>query len=249
MVAALGHVPAFERGDGNGGVDGDVGLLGQFLQRLANVFEGETRIPHSVEFVDDKDQGGDSEQGGQEGVATGLWQELKACFLPLEFARIHQDQGRIGARGCGHHVAGVLLVAWGVTDDEFSPLGGEVTVGYINGDALLALGRQAVGEQGQIGLPHALNTGQVVLQHRLGVDQQTANEGALAVVHRPTGDEFQSALGEVARRCRQGAGGAGMGVGHGQRFWVFWGAALTRGQGLIGNRDFFRNKVFSGRRS
>jgi hypothetical protein len=50
---------------------------------------------------------------------------------------------------------------------------------------------QAVGQQGQIGFTGALHTGQVVLQHGLGVDQQAADQRALAVVDRAAGDEFQ----------------------------------------------------------
>ncbi len=37
-------------------------------------------------------------------------------------------------------------------------VGGEVAVGHVDGDALLALGRQAVGQQGQVGLARLLVT-------------------------------------------------------------------------------------------
>ena len=50
----------------------------------------------------------------------------------------------------GHHVAGVLDVARGVGDDEFTRGRGEVAVGDIDRDALLALGAQAVGEQREV---------------------------------------------------------------------------------------------------
>ncbi len=52
----------------------------------------------------------------------------------------------------GHHVARVLDVAGRVGDDELPQWGGEVAVGDVDGDALLALGPQAVGEQGQVGV-------------------------------------------------------------------------------------------------
>ena len=55
--------------------------------------------------------------------------------------------------GAGGHVAGVLLVAGRVGDDELALVGGEVAVGDVDGDALLALGLEAVGEQGEIDLP------------------------------------------------------------------------------------------------
>jgi len=82
-------------------------------------------------------------------------------------------------------------VAGGVTDDELARGGSEVAVGHVDGDALLALGAQAVRQQGQVGLTRALHTRQVVLQHGLGVHQQAANQRALAVVDRAAGDEFE----------------------------------------------------------
>jgi hypothetical protein len=48
--------------------------------------------------------------------------------------------GEVGGRGAGGHVARVLLVARRVGDDELAPVGGEVAVGDVDGDALLALG-------------------------------------------------------------------------------------------------------------
>ena len=43
-----------------------------------------------------------------------------------------------------------LLVARRVGDDEFAPMRGEVAIGDIDGDALLALGREAVDEEGEV---------------------------------------------------------------------------------------------------
>ena len=56
---------------------------------------------------------------------------------------------------------------------------------------MLALGLQAVGEQGQIDLAAALDAGQLVLQHGAGIDQQAANQGAFAVVYAAAGDKAQ----------------------------------------------------------
>ena len=82
-------------------------------------------------------------------------------------------------------------MARSVANDELALLGAEIAVSHIDGDALLAFSRQAVGEQGQIGFTLALHTGQMVLQHGFGVNQQATNQGGLAVIHRATGDEFQ----------------------------------------------------------
>ena len=65
-------------------------------------------------------------------------------------ARVDQDHRQVGGRGAGDHVARVLLVARRVGDDELAPLGGEEAVGDIDGDALLALGGQAVDQQREI---------------------------------------------------------------------------------------------------
>src|SRR5256885_11974144 len=62
------------------------------------------------------------------------------------------DLGGVGAAGGGDHVARVLLMARRVADDELAAFGGEVAVGHVDGDALLAFGRQAVGQQRQVGL-------------------------------------------------------------------------------------------------
>jgi hypothetical protein len=57
---------------------------------------------------------------------------------------------KLAVAGAGGHVARVLLVAGSVGDDEFALVGGEIPVGDIDGDPLLALGLEAVGEESQI---------------------------------------------------------------------------------------------------
>jgi hypothetical protein len=84
----------------------------------------------------------DAEQRGDEAVAAGLGQHA--------LARIDQDHGKVRGRGAGDHVARVLLVAGRVGDDELALLGGEEAVGDVDGDALLALGAQAVDEQREV---------------------------------------------------------------------------------------------------
>ena len=95
-----------------------------------------------VHLVDGGDEVADAEQGGDVGVATRLGEDA--------FARIDEDDGEVCGGGAGGHVAGVLLVAGGVGDDELAALGGEVAVGDVDGDALLALGAEAVGELGEV---------------------------------------------------------------------------------------------------
>jgi hypothetical protein len=75
-------------------------------------------------------------------VAAGLGEHA--------LARVDQDDRQVGGGRGGDHVAGVLLVARRVGDDVLARAGGEVAVGDVDGDALFALGLQAVGEQRQV---------------------------------------------------------------------------------------------------
>ena len=82
------------------------------------------------------------QQAGDEGVAPGL--------LEHALAGVDQDDREVGRRGAGDHVAGVLNVPGRVGDDELALGRGEVAVGHVDRDALLALGAQAVGQQRQV---------------------------------------------------------------------------------------------------
>ena len=112
---------------------------------------------------------------------------------------IHQNDGQIAGRRTGGHVAGVLLVTRGVGDDEFALGRGKVAIRHINGDALLALGLQAVHQQRQVdiiargaALFRIAGDGfQVILVDHLGVVQQAPDQGALAVVDVAAGQKTQ----------------------------------------------------------
>ena len=104
-------------------------------------------------------------------------------------ARVDQQNRQVGGGRAGRHVAGVLLVARRVGQDELAPRGGEVPVGDVDGDALFAFGLQAVGEQREVDRP-----GDAVLRrlldrrHLIFIDgarvvQQPPDERALPVVH------------------------------------------------------------------
>jgi hypothetical protein len=125
-------------------------------------------------------------------MATGLGQHA--------LAGVDQDDGQVGGRGGGDHVAGVLLVARGVGDDVLAGAGAEIAVGDVDGDALFALGLQAVGQQREVNGAHAAlfrglgNRRQRVGEDGLGVEQQAANQGALAVIDAAAGQEAQQAV-------------------------------------------------------
>jgi hypothetical protein len=117
-------------------------------------------------------------------------------------ARIDQKHGQIGGGGAGCHVAGVLLVARRVGDDELALVGRKEAVGDVDRDALLALGLQPVDQQRQIDvladravfLRIPLKRRQLILEDQLGVIEQTADQGRLAVIHGAAGQEPQLVL-------------------------------------------------------
>jgi hypothetical protein len=84
----------------------------------------------------------DPQQIGDKGVPAGL----------LDHAQpgVDEDDGEVRGRGAGDHVAGVLDVAGRVGDDELAFRGREVAVGHVDGDALLALGAEPVGEEREV---------------------------------------------------------------------------------------------------
>jgi hypothetical protein len=115
-------------------------------------------------------------------MAVGLFENA--------FARVDEDDGQIRGGGAGDHVARVLDMARRVGDDEFAARRGEVTVGHVDGDALLPLGAEAVGEQRQVDLALAaafaqpLDGFELVFKDRLRVVKQASDERAFPVVNR-----------------------------------------------------------------
>ena len=118
------------------------------------------------------------------------------------FAGIDQDDGEVGGGSAGDHIARVLLVPRRVGHDELATVGGEETVGDIDGDALLALGGQAVEQQRVVEFAAtradlarvALQGRQLVLEQHLRFVQQPADQRALAIVDAAAGDEAQQTL-------------------------------------------------------
>src|SRR5205823_11125843 len=97
---------------------------------------------HEVHLVHGDDEVRDAEQSREIGVTAAL--------LDDAIARVHEHDGEVGRGGAGDHVARVLHVTGRVGDDELAARRGEVAIGDVDGDALLTLGAQAVGEVGQV---------------------------------------------------------------------------------------------------
>ncbi len=87
-----------------------------------------------------------------------------------------------------------------VRNDELALGCGEVAVGYVNGDALLAFGLQAVGDERQINLSalalcaaRLTERFKLVDHERFAVKEQAADKRAFAVVNAAAGDEAERA--------------------------------------------------------
>ena len=126
-------------------------------------------------------------------------------------AGVDKKHHHLGGGHAGDRIAGVLHVAGGIGEDEGALIRGEVAVGHVDGNALLALGTQAVNKQGKVhaieaavggGALHGLH---LVCKHGLGVIEQAADEGGLAVINGAGGAQAQGiALLEGADIRREG---------------------------------------------
>jgi hypothetical protein len=95
-----------------------------------------------------------------------------------------------------------LLVPRRIGDDELALLAGEETIGDVDRDALLALGRKPVDQQREVDLlalcavpfAVALERGELVVENLLGLVQQPPDQRRLAVIDAAAGDEAQQLL-------------------------------------------------------
>ena len=122
-------------------------------------------------------------------------------LLPDTPRGVNQQHGHI-AIGCGNgHVARVLLVTGGIGDKYSSTVGQiHVAVGHVDGDALLALGFESVGQQRIVDLPHrnrgtatsrATGVIKLVRGHASGFCQQATDERRLTVIDRAACDQVK----------------------------------------------------------
>ena len=124
---------------------------------------------------------------------------MPAGLRQQPLAGIDQHDGEIGRGGTSGHVARVLLVPGTIGDDELALFGIEKPVGDIDGDALLALGGEAIDKQRKVDLAILraetaairLQRDQLIIEQPPGIVQQPANQSALAVIDAATGDEAQ----------------------------------------------------------
>ncbi len=182
-------------------------LLSEALELTANGRERLLGVVDEVHLVDGHDHVRNPEERGQERVPTGL--------LDHAGPRVDEDHRKVGGARPSDHVARVLHVPRGVGDDELATRRGEVAVGNVDRDALLALGPKPVGHECQVhvlvaatltGASHGL---ELVLEDRLGVVEEPPDEGGLAIVDAAAGQQPQHARLEVGVGVEVRGGGIG----------------------------------------
>ena len=67
-------------------------------------------------------------------------------------ARIGQDDGEVGIRSAGRHVARVLFMAGCIGDDKATLRGREKSVSHVYGDALLAFCLKPINQQCKVNI-------------------------------------------------------------------------------------------------
>ncbi|MNS08655.1 hypothetical protein D3C72_401210 [compost metagenome] len=192
--AGLEHVVAAQRRQRDALDILQADLCGEGAILGFDALEHRLGVVHQVELVDRHHHLADAQQRHQVTVPAGLGQQA--------LAGVDEDHRQVGGGRAGDHVAGVLFVAGGVGDDELALVGGKEAISHIDGDALLALGAQAVDQQGEIQFVTlgaelfrvGFELAKLVLEQYLGFIQQSADQGALAVVDTATGDEAQQLL-------------------------------------------------------
>ena len=151
--------------------------------------------PREVHLVHRQHELAHAEQRGDRGVPAGLRQHA--------LGGIDQQHRDLGGGGAGRHVAGVLLVPRRVGQDE-APAGRfEIAIGDIDGDALLAFGRQPVDQQRVVAIArHGAEPPAVlverrhrIIRYRAAFEQQPPDQGGFAVVDAAAGEYAQKLLG------------------------------------------------------
>ena len=144
-----------------------------------------------IDLVHRHDDVANAQETDDDGVTPRLGEKA--------LARIDQKHCQFGRGRASRHVAGILLVARGVGDNECAPSGREISIGDVDGDALFALGLQPIEQQGKIDLRSAgavfagiaLKRSEMVLENEVLLVEQPAKQSGFAIVDRSAGEEPQ----------------------------------------------------------
>jgi hypothetical protein len=119
---------------------------------------------------------------------------------------INEEYGKITGTGSGSHVSGVLLMAWGIGDDELSGFRREIAVGNIDSDALFTLAAKPVDQESKVCLVSlcavlatvVVYRGKLIFVDRLGVVKKTSNEGTFPIIYASAREESEEFFPFVA---------------------------------------------------
>lgn len=145
-------------------------------------------VGDQVHLVNGKDDVADAHQARDRRMPPGLREEA--------LAGIDEQHRDVADGGPRRHVAGELLVARAVGDDEASPAGREIAVGHVDRDALLAFSGEAI-EQQRIVEAVAARAGdrrKLVIRHQPGIDHHPPEQGRLPIVDGPASKHAQHVL-------------------------------------------------------
>ena len=153
-------------------------------------------VVDEVDLVDREHDMADAEQRNDDRMAMRLREQ------PL--ARIDQHDREIGVGRAGRHVAGELLMAGRVGDNERALFGREIAISDVDRDALLAFGLEAVDQKRIVDrlagraelLRVALKRRKLVVEDQLLLVQHPPDECGLAVVDRAAGEDDAEAVGQ-----------------------------------------------------
>ena len=183
------HIVTIERAHGN-----ELHILHikpgkEFFKLVANFDEPFLAVIDEVHLVDRDNKVWNAQQRGNARVAAALLDHAQA--------RIDKNDGKIGRRRSGHHVARVLDVAGRVGNNELAAGRRKIPVGNIDRNPLLSLSAKPVGEVRKVDLPATSEVGRalkgldLVVHQRFGIVEKAADQRGLAVVHRPAGIESE----------------------------------------------------------
>ncbi len=210
-VGAAAHaVRALQRADGEERDAREVEALGEGRELLAHGLEDRRVEPDEVHLVHADREVRDAEERGDVRVPPALLEHAEP--------RVDEHDRDRRRRRAGDHVARVLHVPGRVGDDELAALGREIPVRDVNRDALLALGREAVGDERQVdvGPRHVARLagrGELVFVYGARVEEQAADERRLAVVHGADRHEAEELLVLVAAEVGLNLGRDGLALG------------------------------------
>jgi hypothetical protein len=195
MRAGAGDVVAFARDDRNGGDRQRAQLTAQRVEIRHDAVEHRLLVAHQVHLVDGQNQLTDAQQGRDGGMSARLHQQT--------LARIHKQDRQICGRCTGNHVARVLMMPGRIGQDEAAPCRLEESIRDVDGHALLALGSEAIDQQGIVGAAlHraeapavALQRGHHVVGNGAAFEQQAPDQGGLTVIDAAAGEDAQKRVG------------------------------------------------------